>query len=151
MTVSLKRQFKLLVPTTGMSVAFRDMPTPDLAKHMNAKALCDRADLIQEFKFRSHEDCYWQCGEYRIRCDQAGGKDGCIGPKFYVKLKDTVNDLPAQVYASCWPLTMVRWSFHFICTAFVTTTPPLSKKSWPQAPVNVLVVLDLKKLLSLHG
>jgi hypothetical protein len=48
---------------------------------------------------------------------------------------------------------MVRWSFHFICTPFVTTTPPLSKRSWknPQALENVQVVLALKKLLSPHG
>jgi len=98
----LKRQFKHLVPTTGLSVVFRDMPTPDLAKHMNARALCDRADLILKFGFQSHEECYWKSGEYRIRCDQAGGKDGCIGPKFYVELTVTVNNLyngQAAVYA----------------------------------------------------
>ena len=66
---------------------------------MNARALCDRADWILKFGFQSHEECYWKSGEYRIRCDQAGGKDGCIGPKFYVELTDTVNNQPAAVYA----------------------------------------------------
>ena len=69
---------------------------------MNARTLCERAELILKFGFPSHEQCYWNCGEYRVRCDQAGGKDTCIGPKFFVEIVDTTNNLgdgEAGVYA----------------------------------------------------
>ena len=32
----------------------------------------------RKFGFESHEQCYWNSGEYRVRCDQAGGKDTSI-------------------------------------------------------------------------
>jgi hypothetical protein len=92
----IRRQFQHLVPTVG----FEAKPLPDLDKRMGAKALCERAELIRKFKFESHEQCYWNCGKYRVRCDQTRGKDMCIGPKFFVEFVDTINNNEkAEVYA----------------------------------------------------
>ena len=92
----IKHQFRHLI---GMEYV---VPRPDLEKRMNAKTLCERAEQILKYGFPSHEQCYWNCGEYRVRCDQTGGKDACIGPKLFVEIVDTTNNLgdgEAGVYA----------------------------------------------------
>jgi hypothetical protein len=104
----IKRQFRHLVDSES------SVPEPDLSKRVTTKALSERAELIIKHKFESHEQCYWGCGEYRIACEQSGGKGECVGPKFFVKFTDPTNTVPAGVHA-----------FDVIATANYTVAFPL--------------------------
>ena len=74
------------------------MPWPDLKKRINAKTLCERAEQIRKYGFPSHELCYWNCGDYRVRCDQIGSKDECIGPKLFVEINDPTECIQGGVH-----------------------------------------------------
>ena len=104
----IKRQFRHLVDSEISE------PEPDLSKRVTTKALSERAELIIKHEFKSHEQCYWGCGEYRIVCEQSGGKGECVGPKFFVKFTDPTNTVPSGVHA-----------FDVIATANYTVAFPL--------------------------
>ena len=74
-------------------------PKPDLKKRVTTKALSERAETVNKHQFGSHEQCYWECGEYRIRCEQSGSKGECVGPKFFVNFDDPTDCVPRGVHA----------------------------------------------------
>jgi hypothetical protein len=88
----IKHQFRHLIGTKNV------VPRPDLKKRMNAKTLCERAEQIRKYGFPSHELCYWNCGDYRVRCDQIGSKDECIGPKLFVEINDPTECIQGGVH-----------------------------------------------------
>ena len=74
-------------------------PKPDLKKRVTTKALSERAETVHKHQFESHEQCYWECGEYRVRCDQTGSRGESVGPKFFVNFDDPTGCVPSGVHA----------------------------------------------------
>ena len=104
----IKHQFRHLIDSEISE------PKPDLKKKVTTKALSERAEIVSKHEFASHEQCYWECGEYRIRCEQSGGKGECVGPKFFVKFNDPTGCVPSGVH-----------TFDVIATANYTVAFPL--------------------------
>ena len=104
----IKHQFRHLIDSEISELK------PDLKKKVTTKALSERAEIISKHGFGSHEQCYWGCGEYRIRCEQSGGKGECVGPKFFVKFTDPTGCVPSGVH-----------TFDVIATANYTVAFPL--------------------------
>ena len=70
----------------------------DIGRKYTVADLCARAGDILRLGFKSHEDCYWGDGAYRIKCDVSGGKSECIGPKFHVYVVDAVKPCLGAIY-----------------------------------------------------
>jgi hypothetical protein len=92
----LPRQFVAML--SGLVADDMVADLSETQKQERPAQLLKRAQDIIEHGFESHQECYWNCARYRIRCDQTGGRGQCIGPDYVVWVTDSVHGYPSTLY-----------------------------------------------------